>query len=81
MSEEIAPDVRIDQRGAGCPGPLMSLVGKIKSADSGTTFELLTSDEGSKDDVPDWLDKAGHELLGIEAHEDEGYWSIYVRKS
>jgi TusA-related sulfurtransferase len=79
MSETVDPDVRIDQRGAGCPGPLMSLVGEIKAADAGTTFELLTSDEGSKDDVPDWLDKAGHELVGVEEHDD--YWSIYVRTS
>lgn len=70
-------DETIDQRGAGCPGPLMALVGKVKKAEPGTTFELLTSDEGSKDDVPAWLDKAGHELLGIEERDDG--WAIFVR--
>jgi TusA-related sulfurtransferase len=79
MSESISPDVTLDERGAGCPGPLMSLVGAVKDADSGAVIELQTSDEGSKDDVPAWLEKAGHELLDVEEHDD--YWSIYVRKS
>lgn len=79
MSTHNTSDVVIDQRGAGCPGPLMALIGKIKTAEAGTTFELLTSDEGSKDDVPEWLEKAGHELLDVEEHDD--YWSIHVRKA
>jgi TusA-related sulfurtransferase len=79
MSEsEIEADVTIDSRGAGCPGPLMDLIGKVKSADAGTVIELQTSDEGSKDDVPEWLDKAGHELLDVVDRGD--YWSIYVQK-
>ncbi|SFR34822.1 TusA-related sulfurtransferase [Halogeometricum rufum] len=79
MSESISPDVTLDQRGAGCPGPLMELVSAIKDADPGTVIELQTSDAGSKDDVPEWLEKAGHELLAMEEHDD--YWSIYVQKS
>jgi TusA-related sulfurtransferase len=57
----------------------MSLIGKMKEVDSGTTIELLTSDRGSKDDVPEWLEKAGHELLEIVDHDD--HWSIYVQKA
>ena len=80
MSEsEYQADVTIDSRGAGCPGPLMDLIGKIKTADSGTVFELQTTDSSSKNDVPEWVDKAGHELLGIEERDD--YWAIYVEKA
>jgi TusA-related sulfurtransferase len=80
MSEsDIQADVTIDSRGAGCPGPLMDLIGKVKSADSGTVIELQTSDEGSKDDVPEWLEKAGHELVDVVDQGD--YWSIYVKKA
>ncbi|MFB6130013.1 MAG: sulfurtransferase TusA family protein [Salinigranum sp.] len=80
MSEsEITADVTIDARGAGCPGPLMDLIGKVKTVDSGTVIELQTSDSGSKNDVPEWLEKAGHELLDIVEHDD--YWSIYVEKA
>ena len=80
MSEtEFKADVTIDARGAGCPGPLMDLIGKIKTADAGTVFELQTTDSSSKNDVPEWVEKAGHELLGIEEIDD--YWAIYVEKA
>lgn len=73
---EFDPDTTVDSRGATCPGPLMDLIGKVKKSDPGTVIELQTSDTGSKDDVPDWLSEAGHELLDIVDHDD--YWSIYV---
>lgn len=79
MSESISPDVVVDSRGATCPGPLMDLIGKIKKVDDGTVIELKTSDSGSKGDVPEWLDEAGHELLAIEERDDD--WSLYVEKT
>jgi TusA-related sulfurtransferase len=78
MSEtELSPDETIDARGSTCPGPLMDLIGKVKKADDGTLFELLTSDSSSSHDVPEWVEKAGHELVDVVEHDD--YWSIYVR--
>ncbi|WP_246985469.1 sulfurtransferase TusA family protein [Halorientalis marina] len=77
MSEtEFNPDVTVDSRGATCPGPLMDLIGKVKEADPGTVIELQTSDDGSKSDVPEWLDEAGHDLLEVVDHGD--YWSMFV---
>ncbi|RXK46626.1 sulfurtransferase TusA family protein [Halorientalis pallida] len=77
MSEtEHEPDVTVDSRGATCPGPLMDLIGKVKESDPGTVIELQTSDNGSKSDVPEWLDEAGHDLLEVVDHDD--YWSMYV---
>lgn len=73
------PDVVIDSRDSACPGPLMDLVGKLKNADPGTVLELQTSDEGSKKDVPEWLEDTDHEL--VDMVERDGYWSIYVRKA
>lgn len=79
MQDEITPDVTVDARGATCPGPLMDLIGKVKTADPGTTIELQTEDAGSKKDVPEWVEKAGHELLDTV---DEGdYYAIYVKKT
>jgi TusA-related sulfurtransferase len=77
MSESITPDVVVDSRGATCPGPLMDLIGKIKKVDPGVVIELQTSDNGSKSDVPEWIDEAGHEMLDVVEHAD--YWSLYVR--
>ncbi|SDL94201.1 TusA-related sulfurtransferase [Halogranum gelatinilyticum] len=78
MSNEIKADVTVDARGAACPGPLMDLIGKIKTVESGTVVELLTEDTGSKNDVPAWAEKAGHELLDVVEMDD--YWAIYVEK-
>lgn len=77
--ETYDPDLIVDSRDSACPGPLMDLIGKIKNAESGNVIELKTTDKGSKDDVPDWLDKAGHELLDVV--DRGGYWSLYARKS
>lgn len=72
-------DVTVDARGSACPGPLMNLIGKIKKVDEGTVVELLTSDRGSKEDVPEWVAEAGHTLLGVEEVDD--HWAIYVEKT
>ena len=77
MSESVSPDVVVDARGATCPGPLMDLIGRVKQADAGTVLELQTSDASSSHDVPEWIEKAGHELLDVVEHDD--HWSIHLR--
>ena len=54
-------DRSIDARGMPCPGPLMSLIGAIREGEVGQVIEVLSSDEGSKTDIPAWIEKAGHE--------------------
>ena len=69
----------IDARGMPCPGPLMSLIGAIREGSVGDTIEVLSSDEGSKSDIPAWVAKAGHELVGVT--EDAGYAHFVIRKA
>lgn len=69
----------IDARGMPCPGPLMSLIGAIREGQVGETIEVLSSDEGSKTDIPAWVAKAGHELVEVRA--DEGYAHFIIRKA
>ena len=68
----------IDARGMPCPGPLMSLIGAIREGTVGDTIEVLSTDEGSKTDIPAWVAKAGHEL--IEVADDDGYSHYVIRK-
>lgn len=75
MTDVRNPDVTIDSRDTSCPGPLMDLIGKVKGLDAGTVVELQTTERNSTTDVPEWLEKAGHELLEIEERGE--YWSIY----
>ena len=69
----------IDARGLACPGPLMNLIGAIRQGDVGQVFEVLSSDEGSKTDIPAWVAKAGHEL--VEVTTETGYARFVVRKA
>jgi TusA-related sulfurtransferase len=72
-------DRSIDARGMPCPGPLMSLIGAIREGEVGTVIEVLSSDEGSKTDIPAWITKAGHEM--VEIVEDEGFTHFIIRKA
>jgi tRNA 2-thiouridine synthesizing protein A len=68
----------IDARGSFCPGPLMELIAGMKMAHVGDELEVLSTDKGSADDIPEWIRKVGHDLLGT--REDAGVWHIAVRK-
>jgi TusA-related sulfurtransferase len=68
----------VDARGSFCPGPLMALIGAIKEGKVGDIIEVWSGDQGSRRDIPFWVNKAGHELAGIIAESD--YSRFVVRK-
>ena len=69
----------IDARGMACPGPLMTLIGAIREGQVGDVIEVLSSDEGSKSDIPAWVQKAQHQL--IEVVPEDGYARFIIRKA
>jgi tRNA 2-thiouridine synthesizing protein A len=69
----------IDAREIACPGPLMALIGAIRQAQVGDVIEVLSSDEGSKSDIPAWVEKASHEL--VEVRPEDGYAAFIIRKA
>ncbi len=69
---------RIDARGMACPGPLMTLIGAIREGSVDDVIEVLSSDEGSKTDIPAWVAKARHELVDVVA--EDGYSRFVIRK-
>jgi TusA-related sulfurtransferase len=75
----IEPDETVDARGAACPGPLMDLIGAIRSAESGAVIRLLSDNEQSRTDVPEWAEEAGNGLLEVEEHDD--HTAFYVEKA
>jgi TusA-related sulfurtransferase len=79
MSEQIQVDRSIDARGMACPGPLMTLIGAIREGEVGEVIEVLSSDEGSRTDIPAWVTKAGHEM--VEVVEDAGFARFVIRKA
>ena len=74
----INPDNSVDARGSACPGPLLEAkkgIGKVKV---GEILEVLSSDSGTRNDIPAWAKKVGHEFLGV--LESDGYDKLYVRR-
>lgn len=69
----------IDARGSFCPGPLMELIRGIREAVPGDILEVDSSDSGSRTDIPLWVAKAGHRLVGVERR--DGYDAIIVEKT
>lgn len=69
----------IDARGAFCPGPLMELIAALKLVQIGDEIEVWSSDKGSAKDIPEWVAKVRHEMVGVTPK--DGYWSIVIRKA
>jgi tRNA 2-thiouridine synthesizing protein A len=57
----------------------MELIAKLKLVNVGDEIEILSSDKGSANDIPEWVKKVHHEMVGIT--QQDGYWSIVVRKA
>ena len=69
----------IDARGSFCPGPLMELIRAIREGEEGVVITVRSSDKGSKIDIPKWVEKAGHALVGVQSF--DGYDEITIRKT
>jgi TusA-related sulfurtransferase len=68
----------VDARGSACPGPLLEAkkgIGKVKV---GEILEIYSSDSGTRNDIPAWARKIGHEYLGL--MEADGYDKHFVRR-
>jgi len=75
---EVPINRTVDARGSYCPGPLMELIRAIREGQVGDVIAVWSSDSGSRLDIPKWIEKAGHRLVGIETR--DGYDEIIVEK-
>ena len=78
FTEQI-PTKSIDARGMACPGPLLTLIGAIRQGQIGDVIEVLSSDAGSRTDIPAWVAKAKHELVRVA--EETGFARFVIRKA
>jgi TusA-related sulfurtransferase len=56
----------------------MALIGAIKEGKVGDLVEVWSSDQGSRRDIPFWVNKAGHELVGLV--DEPAYTRFVIRK-
>lgn len=66
----------VDARGSACPGPLLETKKAIGKVAVNGVLEVWSSDPGSREDIPTWVEFAEHEYLGC--YEDSGYDKYYI---
>ncbi len=66
----------VDARAMACPGPLLEAKKGIGTVSVGQVLEILSGDKGSREDIPAWCKKTGHEYVGFV--EKDGYDALYV---
>lgn len=74
---EITANKIVDARGTACPGPLLAAKKAIGGMDSGEIMEVLSSDEGTKHDIPKWCKKMGYEFLGVV--DEDSYSRLFLK--
>jgi tRNA 2-thiouridine synthesizing protein A len=75
---DIKPDVVLDTKGLNCPMPVLKTKKAIDTLTSGQILEVISTDAGSKSDIPALLKRLGHEL--VEIKEDGGVIEFYIKK-
>jgi tRNA 2-thiouridine synthesizing protein A len=68
----------VDARGTACPGPLLEAKRAMAEVPVNGVLEVLSSDQGTTEDIPLWARKIGHEYLGNV--EEAGFWRVFVRR-
>ena len=57
----------------------MELIATLKLVQIGDEIEILSTDKGTAQDVPEWCAKVGHQH--VETVDHGKHWSVVVRKA
>lgn len=68
----------VDARAMSCPGPLLEAKKSIGSVQVGEVLEIWAGDPNTKDDMPRWCKKVGHEYLGEMVA--DGYERLFIKR-
>jgi len=71
-------DATLDCIGLYCPIPIVHTARKMKELQTGQVLEILSDDEGIKEDMPNWCKTTGNEFLGIQ--EEGNTYQAFVKK-
>ncbi|MBN2147974.1 MAG: sulfurtransferase TusA family protein [Anaerolineales bacterium] len=68
----------VDARAMSCPGPLLEAKKSIATVKVNEVLEIWSGDANTKNDMPRWCEKVGHEFLGTLP--GEGYERLLIRR-
>ncbi len=77
MVDDIKPDETLDCRGLSCPMPVLKTKKAISKMESGKILEILSTDPGTKNDLPSFARRVGQEYLGEK--DDDGFTRFYMK--
>jgi len=76
-------DVKLDTLGYFCPMPIIMTLKKFKELTLGQVLEVVSDDEGIKQDMPAWCDTTGHQMVGLEEEQTKSgtIYKAFVKKT
>jgi tRNA 2-thiouridine synthesizing protein A len=74
----IKVNATLDAKGLSCPMPLLRTKKEIGKLKSGEVLQVDGTDPGSRNDIPGWCERSGHEYLGEK--EGSGFISFFIKK-
>lgn len=76
--EELKVAAVLDTKGLSCPMPLLRTKKEMSKLKSGDILQIMGTDPGSRNDIPGWCERSGHEFLGLK--DEEGFTNYYIKK-
>jgi tRNA 2-thiouridine synthesizing protein A len=76
--KNISANKVVDARGTACPGPLLEAKRAMAEVKVEEIMEVLSSDTGTKRDIPKWAKKMGHDYLGC--LDEAGYFRMFLKR-
>jgi len=74
----LAAEKVVDARAMACPGPLLEAKKSIGGVKVNEVLEIWAGDPQTKNDMPRWCKKVGHEYLGDLVA--DGYERLFIRR-
>ena len=68
----------VDARAMSCPGPLLEAKKSIGTVQISEVLEIWAGDPQTKNDMPRWCKKVGHEYLGDLVA--DGYERLFIKR-
>jgi tRNA 2-thiouridine synthesizing protein A len=76
--KSLTPNKVVDARGTACPGPLLAAKKAVADMAAGQIMEVISSDEGTTNDIPKWCKKMEYEYYGV--IEEDGIYRLFLHK-
>ena len=76
VADDVTPASVLDAKGLSCPMPLLRTKKEMGKLAAGDVLQVDGTDPGSRNDIPGWCERSGHEYLGEK--EGDGFISFFI---